>query len=71
MFEFLLPRTRESQLRAALDDLFYCDTVEQRLREIGVMKLEERSSRGRLVKEPTHFTPAWSNSLVIASVATR
>jgi hypothetical protein len=39
MFEFLLPLTRESQLRPALDDLFYADTIEQRLREIGVMKL--------------------------------
>lgn len=41
MFEFLLPLTRESELRAALDDLFYSDTVEQRLREIGVGKLAE------------------------------
>lgn len=41
MFEFLLPLTRESQLRAALDELFYSDTVEQRLREIGVAKLGE------------------------------
>jgi hypothetical protein len=41
MFEFLLPLTRESQLRAALDDLFYADTVEQRLKEIGVAKLAE------------------------------
>jgi hypothetical protein len=41
MFEFLLPLTREGQLRAALDDLFYSDTIEQRLREIGVTKLAE------------------------------
>jgi hypothetical protein len=41
MFEFLLPLTRESQLRSALDELFYSDTVEQRLREIGVTKLAE------------------------------
>lgn len=39
MFEFLLPLTRESQLRAALDDLFYAETVQQRLREIGPSKL--------------------------------
>ena len=45
MFEFLLPLTRESQLRAALDDLFYSDTVEQRLREIGVAKLAEVVTR--------------------------
>lgn len=41
MFEFLLPLTRESQLRAALDELFYSDTVGQRLGEIGVTKLAE------------------------------
>ncbi|MEQ1759283.1 MAG: hypothetical protein ABL986_13250 [Vicinamibacterales bacterium] len=41
MFEFLLPLTREGELRAALDDLFYSDTVEQRLREIGAVKLGE------------------------------
>lgn len=41
MFEFLLPLTREGQLRAALDDLFYSDTIGQRLREIGVTKLAE------------------------------
>ncbi len=45
MFEFLLPLTRESQLRAALDDLFYSDTVDQRLREIGVTKLAEVVTR--------------------------
>ncbi len=41
MFEFLLPLTRESQLRATLDELFYSDTVAQRLGEIGVTKLSE------------------------------
>ncbi|NJM05803.1 hypothetical protein HC891_05805 [Candidatus Gracilibacteria bacterium] len=45
MFEFLLPLTRESQLRAALDELFYSDTVAQRLREIGVDKLSEVIAR--------------------------
>lgn len=36
IFEFLLPLTRESQLRAALDELFYADTIEQRILEIGL-----------------------------------
>jgi hypothetical protein len=45
MFEFLLPLTRESQLRGALDELFYSDTVEQRLREIGVTKLADIVAR--------------------------
>jgi len=41
MFEFLLPLTRESELRVALDELFYADTVGQRLREIGIPKLDD------------------------------
>jgi hypothetical protein len=45
MFEFLLPLTRESQLRAALDDLFYSDTIDQRLHEIGVVKLAQAIPR--------------------------
>ena len=38
-FEFLIPLTRESQLRAALDELFFKDTIRQRLSEIGTDKL--------------------------------
>ena len=33
-YEFLLPLTKEDKLRAALDELFYRDTLEQRTREI-------------------------------------
>lgn len=40
IFEFLIPLTRESQLRAALDQLFFKDTIRQRLAEIGTDKLE-------------------------------
>src|SRR3990170_5867653 len=36
IYEFLLPLKREDQLRAALDDLFYTDTIRRRLREIGI-----------------------------------
>lgn len=39
-FEFLLPLTRETQLRRALDQLFFRDTIEQRLQEIGLVELE-------------------------------
>jgi hypothetical protein len=35
-YEFLLPLTREDQLRKALDALFYKDTIRQRLLEIGL-----------------------------------
>lgn len=39
VYEFLLPLTREDQLRRALDDLFYTDTILRRLEEIGVDKI--------------------------------
>ena len=39
-YEFLLPLTREDKLRSALDDLFFSDCLAQRIREIGLTKLE-------------------------------
>ena len=45
MFEFLIPLTRESELRSALDELFYSDTVEQRLRELNLDQVEEVVAR--------------------------
>lgn len=38
-YEFLLPLTHENHLRKALDDLFYVDTIRQRLAEIGMTRL--------------------------------
>ncbi|MBN1266304.1 MAG: hypothetical protein JXA25_12480 [Anaerolineales bacterium] len=35
IFEFFMPLAREDRLREALDNLFYRDTIEQRIREIG------------------------------------
>jgi len=46
MYEFLLPLTREAQLRDALDELFYRDAVEQRPREIGLASLARIMTRG-------------------------
>ena len=40
IYEFLLPLTRETQLKDALDELFYKDALEQRMREIGFATLE-------------------------------
>ncbi len=34
-YEFLLPLTKEHELKKALDDLFYRDTLEERIREVG------------------------------------
>jgi hypothetical protein len=36
MYEFFMPLSREDRLREALDNLFYKDTVEQRIKEIGI-----------------------------------
>ena len=45
-YEFLLPLTKEDKLRAALDDLFYTDTILRRLSEIGVGEIEKWIERG-------------------------
>ncbi len=52
-YEFLLPLTREDQLRKALDDLFYTDTIRQRLNEVGLSQLTQWISRngGELDKD--------------------
>ncbi len=44
-YEFLLPLTLEDRLRRALDELFYRDTVERRLREVGLHNVERVVSR--------------------------
>jgi hypothetical protein len=36
VYEFFMPLAREDRLREVLDNLFYVDTVEQRIREIGI-----------------------------------
>jgi hypothetical protein len=46
IFEFLLPLAREETLRRALDHLFYADSIECRLRAIGIDRLEEIIPRG-------------------------
>lgn len=35
-YEFFLPLTKEQELKTALDDLFYRDSVERRLNEVGL-----------------------------------
>jgi hypothetical protein len=41
IYEFFMPLAREDRLREALDNLFYLDTVEQRIREIGVARIRK------------------------------
>ena len=40
VFEFLLPMSRETQLRSMLDGLFFADTLKQRFDEVGADRLE-------------------------------
>lgn len=39
VYEFFMPLSREDRLREALDNLFYKDTIQQRIKEIGVEKI--------------------------------
>ena len=41
IFEFLLPMSRETQLRSMLDGLFFADTLAQRFDELGTSRLED------------------------------
>ena len=41
IYEFFMPLSREDRLREALDNLFYRDTIEQRIQEIGVPQIRE------------------------------
>jgi hypothetical protein len=39
IYEFFMPLSREDRLREALDNLFYRDTIEQRIHEIGIKQI--------------------------------
>jgi hypothetical protein len=39
IYEFFMPLSREDRLREALDNLFYCDAIEQRIQEIGLAQI--------------------------------
>ena len=39
IYEFFMPLSREDRLREALDNLFYRDTIEQRILEIGIEQI--------------------------------
>lgn len=46
VYDFLMPLTREDKLRKALDELFYRDTLERRIREAGLGVFYRRFPRG-------------------------
>jgi len=41
IYEFFMPLSREDRLREALDNLFYRDTIEQRIQEITISRIRE------------------------------
>jgi len=41
VYEFFMPLAREDRLREALDNLFYKDTIQQRIREIGTSEIRK------------------------------
>lgn len=41
IYEFFMPLSREDRLREALDNLFYKDTIEQRIQEIGFSRIRD------------------------------
>ena len=61
VYEFFMPLSREDRLREALDNLFYRDTVEQRMKEIGLsnikkaLKLSKSSSDKQVAKLVIEF----------------
>lgn len=58
-YEFLLPLTREDELRRALDDLFYSDAIARSLREAGLDQFEEWFPR-----DPSVTDDAYSNRII-------
>lgn len=56
VYEFFMPLSREDRLREALDNLFYRDTIEQRIQEIGIpcirdgLKLSEETTEDEIIQ---------------------
>lgn len=74
VFEFLLPMSRETQLRSTLDGLFYADALSQRFDELGNARLEKMiprehketvdSYRVRLISQVSDWFGGYSIALV-------
>ncbi len=58
IFEFFMPLSREDRLREALDNLFYLDTIKQRINEIGISQIREG------LKLPTEYSDEKIHQLV-------
>lgn len=57
-YEFLLPLTKEDTLRRTLDELFYRDTLEERLRQIDPTELEKAVETCEKENEQDHISRA-------------
>ena len=61
VYEFFMPLSREDRLRESLDNLFYKNTIEQRIKEIGVstirtaLKLPRTSSERDVIQFVINF----------------
>lgn len=74
VFEFLLPMSRETQLRSTMDGLFYEDALRQRLDELGNSRLEamlpreskesSEAHRARLLAQVSDWFGGYSISLI-------
>jgi len=60
-YEFLLPLAREPELRATLDELFYLDSIVNRLRELGASQVERWFPRGSGEVDDTYLARAASH----------
>lgn len=56
VYDFLMPLTREDKLRKALDELFYRDTLERRITEVGLDVIERYIPRQKGEAEKAHVT---------------
>ncbi len=74
IFEFLLPMSRETQLRTTLDGLFYADALSQRFDELDPTRVEgmlsrnrkesDKDYRARLLEQVSDWFGGYSISLV-------
>lgn len=72
-FEFLLPLSKEEQLKRALDELFYSDSLEMRITELGTDNLskiiprdnlDEQQYREKVINEVSSYFSGYSISHV-------
>lgn len=77
IYEFLLPLTQEERLRRALDELFFRDSMEHRLKEVGIdavghfMNRTNREGERALIRRTLRFAEAKIGGYSISHVSGR